>query len=134
MTFHRAYVDFYFDGRDNPLAAELDFEPLAKKFLAGQGVRDIALGAAREICKALEIDGSEKIWAKKRANRAAIEVAGGDASKAYAMYQAGRTEQLACDLEADILAEAGELLDAEEDDDDEEEAHLENDADEAQRT
>lgn len=122
MPFDKRYLAFYLDGREHPFTADIDLEPLARRLLAGESVRDIAMDAAKTTAKRYELDGSEKHWAKRAANKREIEAAGGDARLAWSMYLQGMTEAYARELESDILDEAdsivGDEIDEEEEDDD----------------
>jgi len=133
-TFDRAYFSFYLDGRERPFTTELDkldLEPLAERVLNGEAPRDVAMSVAKDFAKKYELDGSEKSWAKKKSNREEIEVMGGDAKTAFAMYLSGMVDATAIELEISILEEADEVLNAatEDDDDDEDEDDEEDDGD-----
>ena len=110
MPFDKNYLAFYIDGREHPFTQEVDLEPLARRLLAGESVRDLALEAAKDVAKIYERDGSEKHWCKKAANRREIEAAGGDAHLAWTMYLQGSTEAFARELEVDILDEADGIV------------------------
>lgn len=121
MPFDKNYLAFYLDGREHPFTADIDLEPLARRLLAGESVRDIAMDTAKTTAKRYELDGSEKHWAKRAANKREVEAAGGDAHLAWSMYLQGMTEAYARELESDILDEADGIVGDELDDEGEEE-------------
>jgi hypothetical protein len=105
----KSYVPFYLEGRDAKLMKDTtDDKALAAKVLAGEGdPRTMAQVAAVVAAKPFATGRSKTRWLKE--HEAEIRNAGGDASDAYDHYMRGRIDSLAYSIEADILAELGDM-------------------------
>lgn len=117
-AFSRDYFSFYLQGRESPFQSELDqvdLAPLAERVLAGENPRAVADSAAEDLAKKFQLDGTERQWAKRKANREEIDACGGDAALAFKMYLWGMTDTTAAHLEIDLLDEADEIANAADD-------------------
>lgn len=105
----KSYVPFYLEGRDARLIKDTtDDKELAAKVVAGEGdPRAIALAAAQAAAKPFEGGRSKTRWLHEHDGD--IRAAGGDKEEAYAHYMRGRVDSLAYSIEADILAELGDM-------------------------
>jgi hypothetical protein len=103
----REYFDFYLMGRDEAEDdadndREIDFAALGKSVVAGEDVREVAMGAAR---KAGVEETDMAAWRKSsRRLRKAIDDAGGDTARAYRLYSQGYIDGLAHAFELEILS------------------------------
>jgi len=108
---NRLYFDFYLMGRDE---AQDDFEdreiaqiPAAVARVIGEeeSIRSVSYGIAEAIARTeLEGNGKSVEWRKSsRKLRRAIDDAGGDITRAYTLYCAGYRDELASQIENEIL-------------------------------
>lgn len=117
----REYFDFYLMGRDEADEAmddqEVDYASLGAGVVAGEDVREVAMGAARKVGVA---EKDMAAWRKSsRRLRKAIDDAGGDTARAYRLYSQGYIDGLAHGIEDEILTAIGDEDDVDQDDDDE---------------
>lgn len=126
------YMQCYLLGRHDPFDGSVDIEKIVERVAAGSSLRDLTLEAARkEMTK--EMDASAKMqWIKD--NLEEIRALGGDTEKAFRLYSQGRAEQLAHDLELEVIGAMDDEYEDDEDDvektDDDEEDDEDEDDDE----
>lgn len=127
----RQYFAFYLMGRDEAEANleeshEVNYKPLADSVLAGEDIREVAMGAAR---KEKLPDPDMRAWcSSSRKLRKEIDEAGGDRARAYKQYTQGYIDQLALGIELEIL-NAIDGDDEEDEDEDEDPGEEDDDGD-----
>ena len=128
MSIDKAYALFYIEGREEKiLKNDIDTAQLAEKFLDGADLRTLCIDAARVAAKPLEVGRRKKDWIED--SKEDIDEAGGDADKAYANYLEGRVDELASDLESDVIEDLTAMISGEDDEDGEDEEDDEEDDD-----
>ena len=130
------YMQCYLAGRYEDYEGEVAIEDLVKKVHAGTPLRDIALTVARTAITH-EMGASEKVqWLKDNLDE--IKAMGGDTEKAYRLYVQGRVENLAHQIEVDVITTMedadDEGDDEDEDDDDDEDEDDDEDGDDEDAT
>lgn len=133
------YVQCYASGRYDTFDGDVDMVKLAEQVRAGREVRPLTLAAAQAAING-EMDAAVKVqWLKD--NLEPIKTMGGDTEKAYRLYVLGRVDNLAHQLEADIMSIVEDQIEEEDaeaegtetnpsDDDDDDGADEEGDDDE----
>lgn len=122
----REYYFFYLIGRrDDELECQADLTALAERVLAGEAIRAVCMRVAMDAATAAQHAGHKRDWLLS--NKAEIAEAGGNEERAYSLYLDGQQDELASNLEPEILGEVMEILDdldimARVDDDDRSEA------------
>lgn len=114
------YMQCYLAGRHDAFEGEIDIEKLmtdsASTATGKAKLRDECLTVATKLINK-EMDAKAKMqWIKDNLDE--IREMGGDTEKAYRLYVQGRSDQLAHDLEVEVI---GAMDDGVEDDDDEDE-------------
>jgi hypothetical protein len=136
----REYFEFYLMGRDeaqdDASELELDYAEMGKRVVDSSdgpvNVRDVAMVAAKDAAKPTVTESVATWKSSSRRLRKEIDLAGGDAARAHKLYCAGFIDELAHEIEGEILqaiANEGEVEDGDDDADKDEGGEDEDDDD-----
>jgi hypothetical protein len=111
------YAQCYIAGRYDSYEDDVDLEKIAERVLSGSAtIRDACMAAAKPAIEK-EMDPAAKIlWLKDNVDE--IKEMGGDTEKALRLYQQGRIDGLAHQLETDVLILIEDTDDEEDDEED----------------
>lgn len=109
------YMVFYVVGRtdDSLDADDIDLDEVADQVMDGADMRQTLMDIATKVASRLHHDRDKKEWLAE--NEEDIIEAGGDKQLAWDHYVAGRIDELAHELEGDLI----EAMSEDDDDDDE---------------
>lgn len=127
MQINRAYMVFYFEGRDDELDQDdLDLDDLAEKCLAGpDDPHTVVKAAVERLAAPLEHDREKREWVEDY--REQIDEAGGDADEAYRHFVKGRIDETVSVVEDEVLEIMDPRVDEDSEDDEDEDDEDEGD-------
>lgn len=103
------YMYFYLIGRqEDELDLPISIRVIAERVVSGEALRDVTLEVAKDAARANVHTNHKRDWVLE--NNGEIKEAGGNATTAYDLYTQGRIDELANNLEGEVIEEIIDLL------------------------